>query len=111
MVKSLYCRNNLRGICRAIAIKKLINFEGVKKILDIGGGSGIFASTFIKDNPALSAVVFDLPNVISLTKEYIEKENMSDRISTLTGNYLSRSYQLRIRILYFSLGHYSQQFL
>ena len=71
-----------------LQLKNGINFEGVKKILDIGGGSGIFASTFIKDNPALSAVVFHLPNVISLTKEYIEKENMSDRISTLTGNYL-----------------------
>jgi 2-polyprenyl-3-methyl-5-hydroxy-6-metoxy-1,4-benzoquinol methylase len=77
-----------RGINRAIAIKKLINFSGVKRILDIGGGSGIFASTFIKDNLNMSAVVFDLPNVVPITKEYIDKENMSGRISTLTGNYL-----------------------
>ena len=87
-LKAFIAAMHARGISRAIAIKKLINFEGVKKILDIGGGSGIFASTFIKDNPSMSAVVFDLPNVIPLTKEYIEKENMSDRISTLTGNYL-----------------------
>jgi SAM-dependent methyltransferase len=77
-----------RGTTRAIAIKELINFSGVKRILDIGGGSGIFASIFIKDNPSMSAVVFDLPNVVPITKEYIEKDNMSKRISTLTGNYL-----------------------
>jgi 2-polyprenyl-3-methyl-5-hydroxy-6-metoxy-1,4-benzoquinol methylase len=87
-LKAFIAAMHARGISRAIAIKKLINFEGIKKILDIGGGSGIFASTFIKDNPSMSAVVFDLPNVIPITKEYIEKENMSERISTLTGNYL-----------------------
>jgi hypothetical protein len=77
-----------RGIGRAKAVKGLINFSGVNKILDIGGGSGVFATTFIKDNPAMSAVIFDLPNVVPITAEYIEKENMFDRISTLSGNYL-----------------------
>jgi 2-polyprenyl-3-methyl-5-hydroxy-6-metoxy-1,4-benzoquinol methylase len=77
-----------RGISRAKSIKALINFSGVKRILDIGGGSGIFAATFIKDDPSMSAVVFDLPNVVPIAKEYIDKENMAGRISTLTGNYL-----------------------
>jgi 2-polyprenyl-3-methyl-5-hydroxy-6-metoxy-1,4-benzoquinol methylase len=77
-----------RGISRAKAVKELINFSGVKKLLDIGGGSGVFASTFIKDGPDISAVIFDLPNVVPITREYIEKANMSGRISTLSGNYL-----------------------
>jgi 2-polyprenyl-3-methyl-5-hydroxy-6-metoxy-1,4-benzoquinol methylase len=87
-LKAFIAAMHARGINRAIAMKELIDFSGVKKLLDIGGGSGVFAATFIEDDPSMSAVVFDLPNVVPITKEYIEKQNMSGRISTLSGNYL-----------------------
>ena len=87
-LKAFIAAMHARGISRAKTIKDLINFSGVKKILDIGGGSGVFSSAFIKDDPGMSAVIFDLPNVVPITQEYIEKQNMTGRISTLSGNYL-----------------------
>ncbi len=77
-----------RGVLEAQKVKPLINFEGVKKVLDLGGGSGIFASTFIRNTPSMHAIVFDLPNVIPLTEQYIAGENLTGRITTLEGNYL-----------------------
>jgi 3-hydroxy-5-methyl-1-naphthoate 3-O-methyltransferase len=56
--------------------------------LDVGGGSGVFASTFVSKNAGTTAVVFDLPNVIPITKEFIDKEHIQNKVSTLTGNYL-----------------------
>jgi 2-polyprenyl-3-methyl-5-hydroxy-6-metoxy-1,4-benzoquinol methylase len=87
-LKAFIAAMHARGVSRAKSVKTLIDFSGVNRILDIGGGSGVFASTFIKDDASMSAVIFDLPNVVPITREYIEKDNMSERISTLSGNYL-----------------------
>ena len=87
-LKAFIAAMHARGISRAKSVKTLIDFTGVNRILDIGGGSGVFASTFIKDDASMSAVIFDLPNVVPITREYIDKDNMSERISTLSGNYI-----------------------
>jgi len=78
-----------RGAAEAEMVKPLINFDGVKRILDLGGGSGIFAATFIRDDPSMSAVIYDLPNVLPLTRKYVDTHNMSDRVITWEGNYLT----------------------
>jgi predicted O-methyltransferase YrrM len=73
---------------QAPGIAKLLNFKGVKKILDIGGGSGVFSFAMITLNPELKATIFDLPNVIKLTKLYIEKEGFKNKVGTVEGDYL-----------------------
>lgn len=77
-----------RGVGRAEQVAPLLDFSGVKKMVDIGGGSGIFAFTFLRVNNDMSAVIFDLPNVVPITEEFIAKEELTDRVRTMTGNYL-----------------------
>lgn len=77
-----------RGKSQAVELAKQLDLNGMKKMLDVGGGSGIFSVEFLKANPELNAVVYDLPNVIPITKKYIEKENLSERIGTMKGDYL-----------------------
>jgi len=72
---------------QAPGIAKLLNFNGVKKVLDVGGGSGVFSFAMISQNPSLKAVVFDLPNVIPITKRYIENEGFKDKVETISGDY------------------------
>ncbi len=77
-----------RGVARAKQVAPLIDFSGVHKMLDVGGGSGIFSATFIQQNPEMKSVVFDLPNVVPITRRYIERMNMNGNIDTMKGNYL-----------------------
>lgn len=65
----------------------LIDLSGVNKVLDLGGGSGAYAMAFVKAGNNITAVVFDLPNVIPLTKKYVEKEGLSDKLSYIEGDY------------------------
>ena len=58
------------------------------RVLDVGGGSGAYAAEFARRGKNVTAVVFDLPNVLSLTRGYLEKEGAADRVSTHAGDYL-----------------------
>lgn len=64
-----------------------IDLSGVGTVLDVGGGSGAFSMEFVSKKPGIEATVFDLPNVIPITKKFIDKEGFSDKIKTHTGDY------------------------
>jgi len=81
-----------RGVKEAKIISIMLELANVKKMLDVGGGSAAFSMEFIKQNPKMTAVVFDLPHIIPITKKYIDAENMKDMIELLEGNYNSDSF-------------------
>ena len=64
-----------------------IDLTGIKTLLDIGGGSGAYSMEFVARKPGLEATVFDLPNVVPITRHFIELEGYSDKIKTFTGDY------------------------
>jgi hypothetical protein len=66
---------------------KNLDLSGVKSILDVGGGSGAYSMEFISKKPDIEATVFDLPNVIPITKKFLEKEGFSGKIKTHQGDY------------------------
>jgi hypothetical protein len=65
----------------------VIDLSEIKSILDIGGGSGAYSMEFIAKKPEIEATVFDLPNVVPITKKFLEKEGFSDKIKTCAGDY------------------------
>jgi len=65
-----------------------MNLNGVKNVLDVGGGSAAFSMEFVKAKRDITATVFDLPDVIPLTQKYIANAGLSEKIKTIKGNYL-----------------------
>lgn len=74
---------------RQISMKIADAFDSraYKKLLDVGGGSGAYTIAFLKNNPQLSAVVFDLKNVIPITKEKIREAGIEDRVTFAEGDF------------------------
>lgn len=64
-----------------------IDLSGIKSLLDVGGGSGAYTMEFFSKKPEIEATVFDLPDVVPITKKYIDKEGFSGKIKTFTGDY------------------------
>ena len=64
-----------------------IDLSEIKSTLDIGGGSGAYSMEFISKKPEIEATVFDLPNVVPITKIFLDKEGFSDKIKTHAGDY------------------------
>ena len=75
-----------------------LDLSKVTRVLDVGGGSGAYAMAFVKAHPNIDATVFDLPNVVPLTLRYIEKEELTDKVKTIVGDYtvdsLGKGYDL-----------------
>ncbi|MFO7967455.1 MAG: methyltransferase [Archaeoglobaceae archaeon] len=65
----------------------MLDLSGVNTVLDVGGGSGAFSMAFVSSKHDIKATVFDLPDVIPLTKEYVQGEGLSDRIDVMPGDY------------------------
>lgn len=66
------------ALCRELQrtvniIAEIPEFKRAKKLLDLGGGHGLYAIAFTKLNPNLKACIYDFPDVIEDTKTYIKK--------------------------------------
>jgi SAM-dependent methyltransferase len=65
-----------------------IDLTGVERVLDVGGGPGTFAMAFVNAQSGMRATVFDLPNVVPLTRRYLRESGLASRIDTIAGDYL-----------------------
>jgi len=63
-----------------------VDLGKVRKLLDMGGGHGLYSIAFAKMNEQLEAFVFDLPPVTIKTKQYIEKYGASN-VDVIPGDF------------------------
>jgi SAM-dependent methyltransferase len=64
-----------------------LDLTGVRRILDVGGGSGDYSYAILKRLPEATAVIFDLPNVVPITLECAQLAGVADRVETKAGSY------------------------
>ena len=58
-----------------------------RRILDLGGGSGCYCIAAVQKHPQLTAVVFDLPPVAEVAREFIASHGLSERITAQAGDF------------------------
>lgn len=73
---------------RTGAVVKAIATPEVKRMLDLGGGSGAYSISLARAVPGLTSLVLETPDVVPLTHEYIQKAGLADRITTRVGDML-----------------------
>lgn len=56
------------------------------RMLDVGGGPGTYAMAFVGAAEGRTATVFDLPNVIPLTRRFVGEAGLTDRVSYVVGD-------------------------
>lgn len=70
-------------------ISSLPEFPNLKRLMDLGGGHGMFALYFVSAHPTMTAVVFDRPAVAAVAHGYIVKYGLRDRVTVAAGDYLT----------------------
>jgi len=59
---------------QAVEVADALDLSHVKRVLDVGGGSGAFTMEFLRRDPAMTGVVFDLPRIVPITKQFISQQ-------------------------------------
>jgi hypothetical protein len=72
------------SMASAVGLSHNCDFSGVKKLMDIGGGSGCYASALANQNPDLRCTIMELGPVCKVAEDYIAKAGVSDRVDTKT---------------------------
>lgn len=70
-------------------IVKLVDLNGRKRLLDLGGGPGTYAIQFCLQNPELQAVVYDLPTTRRFAETTIARFGMEHRITFADGDFIA----------------------
>jgi len=65
-----------------------LDLSWVERVLDLGGGSGAYAVAFLRAKEGIKVTVFDRPEVIPLTQEYLNREGLAGRVETMAGDFL-----------------------
>jgi len=71
---------------RAPALVAALDLAGVRRALDVGGGSGGYAIALARAVPGLRVEVLDLADVVPLTARYAAEAGVSDRVTTRVGD-------------------------
>ena len=73
---------------RAPLVVKALALANVRRILDLGGGSGAYSIAFAQGNPNIQCEILDVPEVVPLTTEYVEQAGVSAQVKVRTGDML-----------------------
>jgi 2-polyprenyl-3-methyl-5-hydroxy-6-metoxy-1,4-benzoquinol methylase len=97
-VRGFIAAMHQRASLQAAETAHLIDLSGVKRILDVGGGSGAYAMAMLRAADGARATVFDLPDVIPLTRAHVKREGLTKRFDYTAGDFhtddFGRGYDL-----------------
>jgi hypothetical protein len=71
---------------RAPHVVRAVGTGGVRRMLDVGGGSAAYAIAFARASSDLHADVFDLEQVTRIAERNIEKAGLAGRVTTRMGD-------------------------
>ncbi|WP_414660274.1 methyltransferase [Horticoccus sp. 23ND18S-11] len=75
-----------RGIYLGPALAKKLDARHATRLLDIAGGSGIYACAITAQHPHLTATVFERPPVDRIARTMIQKRGCAARVSVVAGD-------------------------
>ena len=85
-IEAFIAAMNRNAASRAPLLVKAVGTEGVRRMLDIGGGSAGYSIAFAQASPELHADVLELPEVLPIAQRHIEEAGLSDRVAPRPGD-------------------------
>jgi O-methyltransferase domain/Dimerisation domain len=66
----------------ALGMARNVDFAGVRRLLDVGGGSGCFCIALAERHPQLHCTIMELPAMCEVAGEYIAAARLGERVDT-----------------------------
>lgn len=75
-----------RGLYLGAAAAQAVEAHGWNRLLDIAGGSGIYACAMVARHPHLTAAVFERPPVDGIARTMIAQRGCTERVDVIAGD-------------------------
>ena len=69
-------------------LAEFLDLNGVDRLMDLGGGSGVMSLALVRRNPHLTAVVLDIASVCTAGGEIADEHALGDRIAYHAADFL-----------------------
>lgn len=77
---------------RAPLLVKTLGINRIRRILDLGGGSGAYSIAFAKASADIHCDILDVPEVVPLTREYVTRAGVDKQINVRAGDMLEDEF-------------------
>ncbi|HKJ01861.1 MAG TPA: methyltransferase [Longimicrobiales bacterium] len=77
---------------RAPLVVRAVGVEGVRRVLDLGGGSGAYAIAFARAGEDVTAEILDLDTVVPIAQRHIDAAGLTGRVTTRVGDLHDDAY-------------------
>jgi (2Fe-2S) ferredoxin/predicted O-methyltransferase YrrM len=71
---------------RAPTVVRAVGLDGVRRVLDLGGGSGAYSIAFARAKEGLMADILDVEQVVPIARRHIDEANLADRVKVRVGD-------------------------
>ena len=75
-----------RGRVMAPRLAEAVDLSEATRLLDVGGGSGIYAAAFLAHYPHLNATIFEKPPVDDVVRKLVDQRDLAHRIDVAAGD-------------------------
>ena len=83
--------NNIGSLCEAEALRNTIDLSGCKRMVDAGGGSGLYSIALCQKYPELHSTILDVKDTLAVTQEMIGNRQERGQIDLQEGDFLKDS--------------------
>lgn len=86
----------------AYGMARTCDFTGIRKVLDVGGGSGVFSIALAGLRPDIYCSIMELPTICELAHQYIEEAGVTAQVDTIVVDMFRQPWPLGFDAHFFS---------
>ena len=94
--------NCLGALGEADALKEIVDLSGLKKMVDVGGGSGLYSVVLCQKYPELHSTILDVKETLDVTREMLSNQPEKSRIDLREGDFLRDSLGEKLDVVLLS---------
>jgi acetylserotonin N-methyltransferase len=102
MAQRIACFMHAHSATAAVGAARNGDWKGVRRLLDVGGGSGVFANAIAGRHPHIHCTVMDLPAMCDAAQEYINAAGMNGSVDTVAVDMFRQPWPQGYDALFFS---------
>jgi O-methyltransferase domain/Dimerisation domain len=100
--RGIAARMHSHSLTAAIGAARNYDFTDVRRVLDVGGGSGCFMIAMAQKHPHLRCTIMELPAMCETAQSYIKTGEVSDRVDTAAVDMFRQPWPKGYDALFFS---------